>query len=72
MRNTRLRRVPKASITTLLRKLSRGTRLIIVPNGKKIGDVLAKLLTKWVTRRRESKAVMISYDSVSTTDWVLV
>ena len=60
MRNTRLRRVPKASITTLLRKLLRGTRLIIVPNGKKVEDVLDKFLTKWVTRRRESKAVMIS------------
>ena len=63
--NTWLRELPKALTTTLFWKQKRGTRLIVVHNGKKVRDT-------WGIRRRESKVVMIDYDSVSTTAWVLV
>ena len=38
-RHTLKRETPKALITTLIRKLLRGTRLIAEPNGKNIRDV---------------------------------
>lgn len=36
---TKLRETPKVSITTLIRKLFRGTRLIAEPNGKNIENI---------------------------------
>ena len=64
-----MREVPKTSTTTSFPKGFEGTRRdaksLTVPNGKKVEG-------KWVIRRREPKAVMTGYGSVSTTAWVLV
>ena len=35
---SKLRELPKALTTTLIKKFLRGTRLIIEPNGKKVRD----------------------------------
>ncbi len=50
--------------TTLIWKLLRGTRLIVVPNGKKVKNQ--------TIRRLFSKLYMTQYEKVSTTGKVLV
>jgi hypothetical protein len=70
--NTTWRREsPKALITTLFWKQYKGTRLIIVPNGKKIKDDFF-LRMKWTIRHREPTNDMEVYGSGSTTAKVWV
>lgn len=58
--NSKLRELPKVSTTTLLRKLSRGTRLIVEPNGKNVENELHHHgKVKWIIRSQAPKSAMI-------------